>query len=175
MTEHQILEPEDFKVQMANVQNKIVLDCRSLDEFKSGTIPEACCIPVDDLANQLNILNKESQIFVFCGSGKRSAKACAILKANSMNNICELSGGFNNWQAQNNPVLKKRQAISLQRQVMIAAGFLVLLGAVLGHFVNYRFFLLSVFVGLGLSFAGISGFCGMALLLEKMPWNKAVS
>jgi hypothetical protein len=55
---------------------------------------------------------------------------------------------------------------------MIAAGLLITTGASLGHFVNYSFWALSAFVGVGLFFAGVSGFCGMAILLEKMPWNK---
>lgn len=58
------------------------------------------------------------------------------------------------------------------RQVQIAAGGLILIGVVLGYAVNSSFFLLSGFVGVGLMFAGISGFCGMARLLDKMPWNQ---
>lgn len=55
---------------------------------------------------------------------------------------------------------------------MISAGALILIGAFLGNFVNYKFWLLPSFVGAGLFFAGITGFCGMAIFLEKMPWNK---
>lgn len=61
------------------------------------------------------------------------------------------------------------------RQVQIAAGSLVLLGVILGYGVSTGFFLLSAFVGAGLLFAGVSGFCGMARLLMKMPWNRGLS
>jgi predicted branched-subunit amino acid permease len=76
------------------------------------------------------------------------------------------------WQSSGNPVFKARQAISIQRQVMIVAGFLGFLGTALGYLVRPEYYALSAFVGAGLMFAGISGFCGMALLLEKMPWNQ---
>lgn len=61
------------------------------------------------------------------------------------------------------------------RQVQIAAGALVLLGVILGYGVAPGFFLISGVVGAGLLFAGISGFCGMARLLMKMPWNRRVN
>jgi predicted branched-subunit amino acid permease len=62
--------------------------------------------------------------------------------------------------------------ISLERQVRIVAGSLVLIGVLLGWFVHRGFFGLSAFVGAGLVFAGITDFCGMGLLLAKLPWNK---
>jgi rhodanese-related sulfurtransferase len=61
--------------------------------------------------------------------------------------------------------------ISLERQVRIAAGLLVLIGLLFAHFVNHWFIGLSAFVGAGLVFAGITDFCGMGLLLAKLPWN----
>src|SRR5690606_5318800 len=67
------------------------------------------------------------------------------------------------------------QPLELQRQVMIAAGSLVLLGVLLGYALSPWLFLLSGFVGAGLIFAGISGFCGMALLLQRMPWNRRLN
>lgn len=57
------------------------------------------------------------------------------------------------------------------RQVQIAAGGLTLLGVILDYTIHGGFFLISGFVGAGLMLAGMTGFCGMARLLEKMPWN----
>ncbi|MEH0100947.1 thiosulfate sulfurtransferase YgaP, partial [Escherichia coli] len=77
------------------------------------------------------------------------------------------------WKKAGLPVaVNKSQPLPLMRQVQIAAGGLILIGVVLGYTVNSGFFLLSGFVGAGLLFAGISGFCGMARLLDKMPWNQ---
>ena len=64
------------------------------------------------------------------------------------------------------------KVISLERQVRIAAGSLVFIGVALGCFVHRGFYGLSAFVGAGLVFAGITDFCGMGLLLAKLPWNK---
>jgi rhodanese-related sulfurtransferase len=65
-----------------------------------------------------------------------------------------------------------RKVMSLERQVRICAGGLVVLGAVLGHFVNPAWHALSAFIGAGLVFAGVTDTCGMAMMLAKMPWNQ---
>ena len=49
---------------------------------------------------------------------------------------------------------------------------LILIGALLGTMVSPAWFGLSAFVGAGLLFAGLSGFCGMARLLMLAPWNR---
>jgi hypothetical protein len=69
------------------------------------------------------------------------------------------------------PVVRGKKAISLERQVRIAAGSLVLLGAALS-FVHLAFIGLSAFVGAGLVFAGITDTCGMGMMLARMPWNQ---
>jgi len=70
------------------------------------------------------------------------------------------------------PVVRGRKAVSLERQVRIAAGLLVLLGAILGWVVDPAFVGLSAFVGAGLVFAGITDTCGMGIVLARMPWNQ---
>jgi len=63
-------------------------------------------------------------------------------------------------------------AISIERQVRIAAGLLVFFGVLLGVWVHPGFLAISAFVGAGLAFAGITDTCGMAMMLAKMPWNR---
>lgn len=164
---------KEFKEKVDKLnEEKILLDVRSLDEHLSGTISGAICIPHTDIEKEVSRLAGDKEILVFCKSGGRSSKACETLKNLGFQNITELEGGFSAWCENNYPIKKNRKAVSIQRQVMIAAGGMVFTGTVLGHFVNYNFYALSAFVGAGLMFAGISGFCGMALLLEKMPWNR---
>ena len=52
------------------------------------------------------------------------------------------------------------------------AGGLVLAGVILGFLLSPWFFALSGFVGAGLTFAGVTGFCGMARILAVAPWNR---
>jgi hypothetical protein len=69
----------------------------------------------------------------------------------------------------------RRQPIDLQRQVQIGAGSLILAGALLGLLVSPWFYAVPAFVGAGLVTAGMTGFCGLARLLMRAPWNKAVT
>jgi hypothetical protein len=73
------------------------------------------------------------------------------------------------------PVNRGPQAISLERQVRIVAGSLVVLGTGLGALVSSWFLVLSGFVGMGLVFAGITDSCAMGMLLARMPWNRAAA
>lgn len=63
--------------------------------------------------------------------------------------------------------------MALDRQVRIAIGVLVLLGFVIGYWVNAAGFWLCAFMGAGLIFSGVTDFCGLALILAKAPWNRA--
>jgi len=84
-----------------------------------------------------------------------------------------LDGGIENWTKSGLPVANNPGApLEMMRQVQITAGVLVLIGVGLGLVVHPGFFGLAAFVGAGLTFAGISGFCGMARLLALMPWNR---
>jgi len=70
------------------------------------------------------------------------------------------------------PVVRGKKTISLERQVRIAAGSLVVLGVVLGWLIHPGLSGIAAFVGAGLVFAGVTDTCGMAMVLAKMPWNQ---
>ena len=61
--------------------------------------------------------------------------------------------------------------LSIERQVRIGAGALVAAGSLLS-LVWPAFIILPLFIGCGLVFAGVTGFCGLGLALKAMPWNK---
>lgn len=118
-------------------------------------------------------LSKDRPVYLICRTGRRAAKAAEKLAAEGFDQGVVVEGGIAAWIAAGLPVERgEAKVISLERQVRIAAGVLVLAGVVLGHFVHPAFIGLSAFVGAGLVFAGISDWCGMALLLAKFPWNK---
>ena len=87
-------------------------------------------------------------------------------------NVVNVEGGTQACVSAGLPVVRGKKAISLERQVRIAAGSLVLIGAVLAWLVHPAFIGLSAFVGAGLVFAGITDTCGMGMLLARMPWNQ---
>jgi rhodanese-related sulfurtransferase len=80
--------------------------------------------------------------------------------------------GMYAWEQAGLPVNRGKAVLSLERQVRIAAGLLVLTGTILGTWVHPGFYGLAAFVGAGLTFAGLTDWCGMAMLLAKMPWNQ---
>jgi rhodanese-related sulfurtransferase len=111
-------------------------------------------------------------LFLICRSGSRAEQACAKFRAAGYDNVIPVAGGTLAWEQAGLPVERGQPTISLERQVRIAAGSLVLLGTALGAWVHPAFLGLSAFVGAGLVFAGITDRCGMALLLARMPWNQ---
>lgn len=109
-------------------------------------------------------------LYILCRSGGRARKAAESLSAAGLDNVVIVTGGMGACVSCGTPV-RKGKTLSLERQVRIAAGTLVLAGVLLGHFAYDAFFILSGFVGAGLVFAGVTDRCGMALLLARAPWN----
>ena len=82
-----------------------------------------------------------------------------------------IEGGLGAYVKAAGRTLKGKARLSLERQVRIAVGSLVLIGVVLGFFVHPGFLIVSAFVGTSLVFAGVTDWCGMGILLGRMPWN----
>lgn len=112
-------------------------------------------------------------VYLLCASGIRAVKAAEQLERAGLNDLRVVEGGTNAWVAAQLPVVRGRKTISIERQVRIGAGLLVLTGTSLGWFVNHNFFILAGLVGAGLVFAGITDICGMAIVLAKAPWNRS--
>lgn len=111
-------------------------------------------------------------LYVICKTGSRSSVAYKKLVAAGVENVVNVEGGTTAWAQAGLPVERGKKAMSLERQVRILAGFLTLVGAVLGLLVHPYFVGLSAFIGAGLMFAGITDTCGMGMMLAKMPWNQ---
>jgi hypothetical protein len=112
------------------------------------------------------------QAVIICRTGKRAEQAYQKLAAADCENLAILDGGVTAWENAGLPVNRGRKAMSLERQVRVAAGTLVLVGVALGTWTHPGFYGISAFVGAGLVFAGLTDWCGMAMLLAKMPWNQ---
>lgn len=151
----------------------VLVDVREADEFAREHVAGAILNPLSRLDAGAMAVPPGKKLVIMCRSGNRSSQALVALTGKMGGTVYNMMGGLNAWMKQGLPVEKDlSQPIPIMRQVQIGAGSLVLLGVILGWFVNPAFFLLAGFVGAGLTFAGITGFCGMATLLQYMPWNR---
>ena len=170
------ISPIELQKILAEKPDAVLLDVRTPVEFAEVHVPQAKNIPLDELKPDSLSLDKNQPVYLLCRSGQRATKAAEKLAKENFIQPIVISGGTLAWIDSNLPVTRgASKVISLERQVRIAAGSLVFIGVLLGWFVSKWFFILSGFVGAGLVFAGITDFCGMGLLLTKMPWNKRVS
>jgi rhodanese-related sulfurtransferase len=169
------IPPAELHHRLAQQPDLPVLDVRTPAEFAEVHAPRARNLPLDalkpgELAGQYP---PHEPVYLLCRSGQRAAKAAEKLADAGFAEPIVVEGGTLAWIEANLPVVRGRAtAISLERQVRIVAGALVFTGTALGWFVHRGFFVLPAFVGAGLVFAGVTDFCGMGLLLAKMPWNK---
>lgn len=156
-----------------------LIDVRTPVEFQELHVEFARNIPLDRLdpkAIQAERNGSADQpLYVVCRSGSRGKQACEKFVAAGMTNIVNVEGGTLACEAAGLPIVRGKKAISLERQVRIAAGSLVVIGSVLGFFVHPYFIGLAAFVGAGLVFAGVTDTCGMGMLLARMPWNQVKS
>lgn len=156
-----------------------ILDVRTAAEVQAESLPNCIHIPLHELSAER--LQEEiaksgkpvSLVYLLCQAGRRAEMAADQLKDKINAELCIIDGGMNAVKQSQIPVQKNaKTVISLERQVRIAAGFLVLIGVVLGNLINPNFYFLSGFVGAGLVFAGITDTCMMGMLIARMPWNK---
>jgi rhodanese-related sulfurtransferase len=151
-------------------QGATLIDIRERDEHAREHIAVARNRPLGTLTD---LGAATGPIIFHCRAGKRTSDNASKLQQAANCEAYVLEGGIEGWKQAGLPVvLDKSQPIEINRQVMIAAGSLVLIGVLLGAFVSPGFYALSGVIGAGLVFAGVSGFCGMAKLLALMPWNR---
>ena len=163
------ITPHDADTAMA--KGATLVDIRGADEHAREHIAGAVHVPLD----RLEALPKVAGPIIFhCKSGMRTKVNEAALQAAAGFTPCHiLEGGLEGWRAAGLPTrLDRKQPLEIMRQVQLAAGGLVLLGVLLGFLITPALFGLSAFVGAGLMMAGATGWCGMAKLLQAMPWNR---
>lgn len=162
-------------------QNKpIVVDVRTAAEINNEYYEGALNLPVQN-TNSSEIeqclqqcdYRDNDPVYLLCASGQRARKIANKWMASITNPIIVIEGGITAMK-QEGVTLKKGpgNVISLDRQVRITTGALVLISAVLGTYLNSAFYSVGAFIGVGLVFAGITNTCGMAMLLARMPWNR---
>ncbi len=167
------LSPEVVEQRLRN-KDAVLIDVREDFEHGAERIDGAVLHALSEFDPEaLQDQYADKTVIFHCRSGKRSVDAAMQFFDDGEEGF-HMQGGIEAWKASGRSVIKPASAprIDVMRQVQITAGGLVLLGVVLGVFVNSWFLAISAFVGCGLMFAGLSGWCGMAKLLARMPWNK---
>lgn len=167
----QTTTPDKLQQALAG-EGATLLDVRTPAEFREVHVRGATNVPLDRLTVDNAPQPTQGQpLYVICQKGGRGAKACEQLTAAGFSNVLNVEGGTEACVAAGLPVDRGQKSISLERQVRIAAGSLVVLGVALSY-VHPAFLALPAFVGAGLVFAGITDTCGMGMVLSRMPWNQ---
>ncbi|MGE0054958.1 MAG: rhodanese family protein [Hyphomicrobium sp.] len=169
----QKISPKDAKLLID--KGAVLVDIREADERARAQIAGSCHMPLSKLGTLGNAPATKGQVVVFhCKSGNRTMVNADKLAGKTQCESYILDGGIDAWTAAGLPVAAaaKKAPIEIIRQVMIVAGSMALAGVILGMYVSPVWYYLSAFVGLGLIFSGVTGFCLMAYILKQMPWNK---
>jgi rhodanese-related sulfurtransferase len=153
----------------------VLVDVREPAEYASDHIEGSVLLPLGTLSRDALPDLQNHKLVIHCRKGGRGANAChKLLHEMPGIEIYNLEGGIEAWENAGFPVRRSgRKMLPLDRQVQLTIGLFVLAGSFLGYFRDPAYFLLSGFFGAGLTFAGLSGFCGLARLVALMPWNHA--
>lgn len=163
--------------QWLDKKEAVLVDVREVAEHQSKAIPEAKNVPVGEITLE-KIVTPESQkkkLVIHCQSGRRSQAACQkLLSENGDIEIYNLDGGIVSWEAAGLPTYSQgKNTLPLDRQVQLTIGFLILIGLAIGTWLTPLGYLISAIMGAGLIMAGLTGWCGLALLMKYLPWNKS--
>ncbi len=168
--------PRDLAAKRHGGESVELIDVRTPVEYREVHCAFARNVPLSELDPKAVMAARsgagDDPLYVICRSGSRGQQACEKFLAAGFPNVVNVEGGTLAWAACGLPVNRGPKAVSLERQVRIAAGSLVLLGVVLGLLVYPYLLGLSAFVGAGLVFSGVTDTCGMGLVLARLPWNR---
>ncbi len=176
-----VIKPQELAERSKKGRKIDLIDVRTPVEFREVHVEIARNVPLDQLdpAALMQARNGSANepLYVICRSGSRGQQACEKFLKAGFTNVVNIEGGTLACVEAGLPVVRGKKAISLERQVRIAAGLLVVTSATLGYFVHPYWIGLAAFVGAGLTFAGltfagITDTCGMGMLLARMPWNR---
>lgn len=167
-----MLTPKQLHTRLGSGPAPLLLDVREYPEFAGGHLHGARLLPLAELPQRAAELPREREIVTVCRSGRRSAEAAAILEKLGYSQVTQLEGGMDAWKRESLPMERESRAPwSLERQVRLAAGLLVLLGLGLSHVWPVAI-ALAWFIPAGLVFAAVTDSCAMGMLIAKLPWNR---
>lgn len=162
------ITPAELATEGAGV---VLLDVRSPIEFETEHIANSINVPLNELDVRCEKFPRQGQLVVICRSGKRAERgAYSLLGKGFQPKVLE--GGLIAWRKAGLPLKEGKKMLAIERQIQLVVGIGVLIGLVLGVFINPWFLIIPGFFGAGLTFAGLSGTCALGIMLGKAPWNK---
>ncbi len=142
-------------------------------EYKEKHIIGVRSVPLDTIADRIDEFKNKKTIYVHCRSGRRAAAAIKTLADGGITaELINVSGGLMAWEDAQYSTRSHTSRLPIMRQVFLTAGVLVLGFSLAALIIDTSFAFGTLFVGMGLTLSGATGWCGMALALSKMPWNK---
>jgi rhodanese-related sulfurtransferase len=152
----------------------VLVDVREPAEHAAENIKGATLLPLGNVSKSALPPCAGKKLVIHCRKGGRGGSACQKLLAEDPSlDIYNLEGGIEAWNAAGLTVASSGKAfMPLDRQVQLTIGLLLIIGSTLGYFLTPAFLLLTCLIGVGLTVAGATGFCGLALVMAKMPWNQ---
>jgi len=167
----------EFSTLLSKPSPPFVVDVRTPAEFAECHVAGAKLAPLDalDPRKVIDALKPapDAPIYLLCKGGTRAAKAAGQFRAAGFQNVCVVTGGTDACAAAGVPVERgAKTVIPLDGQVRIGIGVMILLFTLLARTVHYAFGYLIPAMAVALIVAGLTGFCGMAILLGKAPWNQ---
>lgn len=159
----------------------MLIDVREPDEFGAVHIAYASSMPLGGVAAAIKSIDLPAgrKLIFQCKKGRRGEQACMVVQDSAVSNeIFNIEGGIDAWEAAGLPLVSMAAGapggpkISIFRQVQMIVGSLIVLLVMLGLTgLTFAFILAGIIAG-ALAVAGLTGWCGLAMLLQKMPWNK---
>lgn len=172
---HMKIQATQLNQDLQSGKRVTLIDVRTPVEHDEMHIAGSQLMPLDRLdpaAVKAASGNADSCVLI-CRSGKRADQAFQKLQAAGCDKLVILDGGITSWESAGLPLQRsEKKRLPLMRQVQLIIGVLALTGSILALTVNKNFALIPAFLGAGLTLAGSTGWCGLAILLSKMPWNK---
>lgn len=181
MNELKTMNPRSLSDIIERGQTAHLIDVRTPAEYRSGHAVGAISLPLDQLdPDQLTErladieAGRTHPLFLTCQSGLRAEQAAHRLSYAGFDNVYVVDGGTDGWAKAGLPMQRCGSAISLERQVQIVIGTLLVMKVVFGFTIHELFFAAIPLIGAGLIIAGLTRWCGMARVIAMMPWNKGV-
>jgi glyoxylase-like metal-dependent hydrolase (beta-lactamase superfamily II)/rhodanese-related sulfurtransferase len=161
----------------ARSANLRLIDVRTPSEFAQARIAGSVNIPFEalDPAALRVRFGADEPVYCVCQTGTRSQIAAERLRSAGFRRVVHFDGGTNAWRAAGLPLIGGGGAMSLERQVRLTAGVLVIASVAAGALLGWAGYAIAALIGVGLTVSGLTDLCAARLLLSKMPWNRGIA